>query len=303
MTENTIKIAIQKSGRLYEKSKNVLNKAGIQFENTSRKLISKCENFPLEIIFLRDDDIPEYVNSGNCDLGIVGYNEYYEQLIAPQKLDDNFSFSAQTQCIKKLGFSKCRLSIAFPKQSENILGKDGKKLKIATSYPNSLKAYIKSNHISAEIIKVSGSVEITPQLGITDGICDLVSTGSTLKANGLIETDVIFESEACLIKSNEIFWTEKKNEILKKFLTRIDGVLKANSCKYLMMNAPKKSIDDITKLIPGLEIPTIIPLYGSESMVAIHVVVKEEIFWDCMEQLQALGATSILVSPIEKILE
>jgi ATP phosphoribosyltransferase len=290
-----LRLAIQKSGRLSEKSIALLKQAGIQFEISKGKLIGKCEDFPLDLLLVRDDDIPGYVNTGACEIGIVGFNEVDEQILSLGTKGNNVEIS------KRLGFGKCRLSLAI-EQAENYQGLgwfEGKR--IASSYPGSLNKFLVENGVQADIIKIAGSVEIATGMGVADGICDLVSTGSTLKSNGLKEVETIFESEAVLISSSSL--SPEKKQILTRLIKRIEGVIKASKSKYIMMNAPKDSVGDIKSIVPSMEEPTIMPLMGVEDKVAIHVVAPEYIFWETIEKLKEVGASSILVVPIEKILD
>ncbi|WP_026953851.1 ATP phosphoribosyltransferase [Algoriphagus vanfongensis] len=283
--EKIIRIAVQKSGRLSDDSLSLIKECGIKFYNGTGKLKSTSTNFPIEFLFLRDDDIPGYVADGVADLGIVGENELVEK-------DKN------VQVLKKLGFSKCRLSLAIPK-GQNYPGIDyfeGKN--IATSYPKILGDYLKSKNINAEIHEISGSVEIAPSIGLAEGICDIVSSGSTLMMNGLKEVEEIFKSEAVLISNKEL--EDWKKEIVEKLLFRMNAVQKGKSNKYVLLNAPNDSIDKIISLIPGMRSPTILPL-AQEGWSSVHSVLSEDQFWENIEELRAAGAEGILVIPIEKM--
>lgn len=283
--ENIIRIAVQKSGRLSEDSLSLIKECGIKFYNGTGKLKSTSTNFPIEFLFLRDDDIPGYVSDGVADLGIVGENELVEK-------------DKEVNVLKKLGFSKCRLSLAIPK-SENYPGLDyfdGKN--IATSYPKILGNYLKSKNIKAEIHEISGSVEIAPSIGLAEGICDIVSSGSTLMMNGLKEVEQIFKSEAVLISNK--YLTEEKRAIVDKLLFRMNAVQTGKSNKYVLLNAPNKSLDKIISLIPGMRSPTILPL-AEEGWSSVHSVLSEDQFWENIEELRAAGAEGILVVPIEKM--
>jgi len=292
-----LKLAIQKSGRLSQRTIELLKQAGISFEISKGKLIGQCEDFPLDLLLVRDDDIPGYVNSGACDLGVVGFNEVDEQIFS--ELSD--SVENNTEIVKKLGFGKCRLSLAIEQTEEfdGLTWLNGKR--IASSYPSSLSKFLSDNKIDAEIIKIAGSVEIATGMGVADAICDLVSTGSTLKSNGLKEVATVLNSEAILI-SRKVLSVEKR-DTLDRFLQRINGVIKASKSKYIMMNAPKNAIDDIKAIVPSMEEPTVMPLSGSDDKVAIHVVAPENVFWETIEKLKLAGASSVLVVPIEKILD
>ncbi|AFD06043.1 ATP phosphoribosyltransferase [Solitalea canadensis] len=280
----TIKIAIQKSGRLNEKSVDLLKRSGLSFENYKSSLISPVSNFPLEILFLRDDDIPEYVQDGIADLGIVG-----ENVIVEKEVDVTY--------LQKLGFGKCSLKLAIANHSDikDLSDLSGKS--IATSYPVILDKFLKENDIDAEIREISGSVEISTNLGLSDAIFDIVSTGGTLKSNGLKPFAEVMRSEAVLIGKNGI----AKNPIVNELLQRIQSVLRAEQTKYVVMNAAKSSLSAILELLPGIKSPTIVPL-ATEEWVAVHTVIPEKDFWDKINRLKNAGAEGIVVLPIEKII-
>lgn len=283
--ENIIRIAVQKSGRLSEDSLSLIKECGIKFYNGTGKLKSTATNFPMEFLFLRDDDIPGYVADGVADLGIVGENEVAEK-------------DKQVDVLKKLGFSKCRLSLAIPK-GEIYSGVEYFNQKnIATSYPKILGDYLRDNHIQAEIHEISGSVEIAPSIGLAEGICDIVSSGSTLMMNGLIEVEKIFSSEAVLISHPSL--PPSKMAIVDKLLFRINAVQSGKSNKYVLLNAPNHSLDKIVALIPGMKSPTILPL-AQEGWSSVHSVLNEDQFWENIEELREAGAQGILVVPIEKM--
>src|SRR5690606_24718574 len=284
--EKIIRIAVQKSGRLSDDSLSLIKECGIKFYNGTGKLKSTSTNFPIEFLFLRDDDIPGYVADGVADLGIVGQNEVVEK-------DKNVT------TMKALGFSKCRLSLAVAKGQEynGVEFFEGKN--IATSYPKILGDYLKSQNINADIHEISGSVEIAPSIGLAEGICDIVSSGSTLMMNGLKEVEEIFKSEAVLIAHNDL--PDWKKEIAEKLLFRINAVQKGKSSKYVLLNAPNESIEKITSLIPGMRSPTILPL-AQEGWSSVHSVLNEDQFWENIEELRAAGAEGILVVPIEKMI-
>lgn len=281
-----LRIAIQKSGRLNEDSVNLLKECGLKFAGSDRKLIAKVENFDLEILYLRDDDIPRYVYEGVADIGIVGENVFAETNLA-------------AGIEKKLGFSKCRLSLAVPKDADISSKNWFNNKKIATSYPNILGDWLAKNNLKATIEEISGSVEIATGIGLADAICDLVSSGSTLISNGLKEADVIFKSEAILISAPNL--QESKRQILSDLIFRIDAVQKANKFKYILLNAPLKSKDAIIKILPGMKSPTILPLAESD-WCSIHTVIEEDRFWEIIQKLKAAGAEGILVVPIEKMI-
>ncbi|MCC5938267.1 MAG: ATP phosphoribosyltransferase [Lunatimonas sp.] len=283
--ENIIRIAVQKSGRLSEDSLSLIKECGIKFYNGTGKLKSTSTNFPIEFLFLRDDDIPGYVSDGVADLGIVGENELVEK-------------NKEVTVVKKLGFSKCRLSLAIPKGEEyaGIGHFEGKS--IATSYPKILGDYLEKHRVKAEIHEISGSVEIAPSIGLAEGICDIVSSGSTLMMNGLKEVEEIFRSEAVLIADPKI--SPAKQDIVDKLLFRMNAVQKGKSNKYVLLNAPNASLDRIVSLIPGMRSPTILPL-AQEGWSSVHSVIAEDQFWENIEELRAAGAEGILVVPIEKM--
>ncbi len=283
---NILRVAIQKSGRLSDDSLKLIKECGIKFNNGTGKLKSVSTNFPMEFLFLRDDDIPGYVADGVADIGIVGENVLVEK-------------KQEVTLEKKLGFSKCRLSLAVPKGEEykGVEYFNGKK--IATSYPVILQKYLDSKSVEAEIHEISGSVEIAPGIGLADGICDIVSSGSTLFTNGLKEVEVIFPSEAVLIANKDL--SEEKQRTLHKWLFRIDSVLEAANKKYILLNAPNDSIDKIISLLPGMKSPTILPL-AEKGWSSLHSVINEDEFWEVIEQLKEVGAQGILVVPIEKMI-
>ena len=280
-----LKIAIQKSGRLYEDSVKLLKECGIDFNNSLNRLKTDAMNFPLEIFFLRDDDIPQYVADKVADIGMVG-----ENVVAEKQKDVIIT--------ERLGFGKCHLSVAIPKDKKygGIKSLQGKR--IATSYTNILTAFLKKHKIKAEIHEISGSVEIAPGIGLAEAICDLVSSGSTLFTNGLKEVETVMKSEAVLIANSSLSKAEKA--IVDKLIFRIQAVRKAKKNKYILLNAPNKNLDKIISLIPGMKSPTILPLV-EKGWSSIHSVVLEDEFWEVIEKLKAHGAQGILVAPIEKM--
>lgn len=281
-----LKIAIQKSGRLSEDSLRLLKECGIDINNGLNKLKTEAYNFPLEIFFLRDDDIPQYIEDGVADIGIVGENVLLEK-------------NKQVKVIDKLGFGKCRLSLAFPKDKTYKSVKDLNGLRIATSYSNILSKYLKQQKVKAEIHEISGSVEIAPSIGLADAICDLVSSGSTLLSNGLKEVEVILKSEAVMIGNKKL--SKEKTELLNRLLFRIKALRSAKKNKYILLNAPNNKLDAICKILPGMKSPTILPL-ADKGWSSVHSVVEENQFWDIIEKLKANGAQGILVVPIEKMI-
>jgi ATP phosphoribosyltransferase len=280
----TLKIAIQKSGRLNEKSVELLKNCGLSFDNYKSSLISPVSNFPLEILFLRDDDIPEYVQDGIADLGIVGENVIEETEV-------------EVSYLQRLGFGRCSLKIAVPNtlDIQNITELDGRS--IATTYPVILGKYLKGKGINADIRTISGSVEISPGLGLSDAICDLVSTGGTLKSNGLKPFCNVMSSEAVLIGRPG----SENEELVKELIQRVQSVLRAKETKYVVLNVHKDSLKNITALLPGVKSPSVVPL-AEEGWVAVHTVIPESDFWDRISQLKQAGAQGIVVMPIEKII-
>ncbi|MGE5364958.1 MAG: ATP phosphoribosyltransferase [Bacteroidota bacterium] len=288
MANGNIRLAIQKKGRLSEKSLELLKLCGLDIETYSERLIVSARNFKIDVLFLRDDDIPEYVQDGVADIGIVGEDVVYER-------------GANIIVEEKLGFGRCRLMLAAPSEQlpatlEEINGKT-----IATSYPNILKVFLDANNIQAKIIEISGSVEITPSLGVADYICDIVSTGTTLMMNKLKKSFKVFDSEAILIASNELKNDPEKLEILNDLTRRIRSVLSAKNSKYLMMNIPRESLETITEIIPSLKSPTVLSL-ADENSLAIHAVIPSDKFWCIIDDLKAAGATGILLLPIENMI-
>ena len=283
----SLRIAIQKSGRLTDKTIDLLHGIGIEFDNYKRNLMVKTRNFDVELLLLRDDDIPEYVQDGICDLGFVGANEVFEK-------------NSNVRVLRGLNYGNCRLAVASPKESELIDPSqfDGKK--IATSYPFLTKQFFENVGVSIEIVEISGAVEITPQLHVADAISDLVSTGGTLKANGLVERFTILESETKLIQTQQAL-SEGKQQLIQKFLQRIDGYQTAKKSRYILMNAPTESVETIKALLPSMKSPTIMPLAETD-MVAIHSVIPYDQFWEVMEQLQDAGASDIVMLPIESMI-
>jgi ATP phosphoribosyltransferase len=281
-----LKIAIQKSGRLSEKSTELLKECGIDAQNVKGGLVFYSSNFPLDILYLRDDDIPEYVQDGVADIGVIGENVLIES-------------GAKIEVVKRLGFGKCRLSLAVPRGDvyEGLQYFQGKR--IATSYSLILSAFLKKNGIKAEVHSISGSVEIAPSIGLADGICDLVSSGSTLLSNGLKEVEILLRSEAVLVGNKKM--SSEKRAILEQMLFRMDAVRSAQKNKYIVMNVPNDALAAIQAILPGIKSPTVVPL-ATPDWSAVHSVVAEERFWEIIDQLKGLGAEGILVMPIEKMI-
>lgn len=281
-----LRIAIQKSGRLHDDSIRLLKECGIEFNNGLNKLKAIAQNFPLEVFFLRDDDIPQYVEDGVADIGIVGENVMLEKARKVKVMDE-------------LGFGKCRLSLALPKsvKYKGIADLEGKR--IATSYPIVLRKFLKKQGITAEIHEISGSVEIAPGIGLADAICDLVSSGSTLFTNGLREVETVLRSQAVLIRNIQL--TPEQLEIADRLVFRMQAVRRAQHNKYVLLNAPNDKLDEIVSLLPGIKSPTILPL-AQKGWSSVHSVLNEDEFWDNIERLKAAGAQGILVVPIEKMI-
>ena len=281
-----LRIAVQSKGRLFDDTMNLLAKADIKVSSSKRTLLVQSSNFPLEVLYLRDDDIPQSVANGVADIGIVGENEFIEK-------------GEDAQIISHLGFSKCRLSLAIPKEIHYTGLQWFNNKKIATSYPNILRSFMNKNGIRADIHEITGSVEISPGIGLADGIFDIVSSGSTLASNNLREVEVVMKSEALLIGNWKM--DDEKHNILNDMLFRFEAVRSAQDKKYVMMNAPKDKIADITNVLPGIKSPTIIPL-ADEEWCSIHTVLDEKRFWEIIGKLKELGAQGILVTPIEKMI-
>ena len=281
-----LRIAVQAKGRLYDETMTFLEESDIKLSAMKRSLLVQSSNFPLEVLFLRDDDIPQSVATGVADIGIVGENEFVEK-------------KESAKIIKRLGFSKTRFSLAMPKDIEytGIEWFEGKK--IATSYPGILSTYLEEQGVSAEIHVITGSVEVAPGIGLADAIFDIVSSGSTLVSNRLKEVEVVMKSEALLIGCKNM--SEEKSEILKELLFRMDAVRTAEDKKYVLMNAPKTRLEEIVAVLPGMKSPTVMPL-AQEGWCSVHTVLDERCFWEIIGKLKALGAEGILVLPIEKMI-
>jgi ATP phosphoribosyltransferase len=292
-----IKVALQKSGRLTDNSLDLLVRCGLKYSRGKDQLMCYGENMPLDVLFVRDDDIPDLVQQDVCDLGIVGLNVVEEKRLAFQARGVTPLFEQ----IMVLDFGRCRLSIAVPDGVEyaGVASLRGKR--IATTYPNILARFLRDNDVQAEVVTLSGAVEIAPRLGRADFICDLVSTGSTLAANHLWEADTILESQAAII-STPVPVSAEKLDWIHRLSMRIDGVQQVKESKYIMLHAPRSKLADIKKLLPGSESPTIVPLDGVSDKVAVHAVCRENVFWETLESLKGAGASAILVLPVEKML-
>ena len=285
--ETKLRIAVQSKGRLYEETMELLGEAGVKMTSVKRTLLVPSRNFPVELLFLRDDDIPESVAMGTADIGIVGLNEVLEK-------------DKAVEVIKELGFSKCRLSLAIPKRIEYNGVEWFNNRKIATSYPVILEKYLKENNINADIHVITGSVEIAPGIGLADGIFDIVSSGSTLVSNNLVEVEKVLDSQAVLIGSKKQALTEEKQAILDELLFRFDAVKAADGKKYILMNVPREKLDDVLAVLPGIKSPTVLPLANAD-WCSVHTVLEEKRFWEIVGKLRNAGAEGILALDIEKM--
>ncbi|TCW00187.1 ATP phosphoribosyltransferase [Biostraticola tofi] len=296
--KSRLRIAMQKSGRLSKESQQLLERCGIKINLQQQRLLAFAENMPIDIMRVRDDDIPGLVMDGVVDIGIIGENVLEEELLNRRAQGEDPRYFT----LRRLDFGGCRLSLAVP-MDEPFAGPhslQGKR--IATSYPHLLKQYLDKLAINFKSCLLNGSVEVAPRAGLADAICDLVSTGATLEANGLREVEVIYRSKACLIQRDGEM-PAAKQALIDRLLVRIQGVIQARESKYIMMHAPSNRLDDIIALLPGAERPTVLPLAGDRNRVAMHMVSSETLFWETMEKLKELGASSILVLPIEKMME
>lgn len=292
-----LKIAVQSKGRLADESRELLEECGFRFRRSKDQLYWYGENFPVDVIRLRDDDIPQVLNAGVCELGIVGENVAAETRLELQSQEREVNF----ELIETLGFSRCRLSVAAPEGKGIKSIADLKAKTIATSYPYILSDFLKQENVKANIVELKGSVEIAPSLGTAEAIADLVSTGSTLAAHRLQELDVMLQSEAGLYRSSKKM-SVLQEELISRLLMRLRGYQAAKASKYVMLHAPKSKVDEISAILPGAETPTLMPLEHDETRVALHAVCKEGVFWEHLEELKQVGATAILVLPVEKML-
>jgi len=295
--EQRIKIAVQKNGRLTDHSLDLLERCGLKFTQSKDQLFCFGENMPIDLLLVRDDDIPGLVSDDVCDLGIVGLNVVEEKRLSRQQEGREALFDR----VFDLDFGQCRLSIAAPDGTPYDGIETLKNSTIATSYTGLLRDFLESRQIDASIEYFSGAVEIAPKLGKADFICDLVSTGSTLAANGLSEVEVLLQSEAVIIQTRAPLLGDKQ-ALVDRILQRLDGVLQVQESKYIMLHAPRHALDRIRELLPGSEAPTVIPLEGTNDKVAVHAVCRENVFWETLENLKAAGASSLLVLPVEKML-
>lgn len=295
MNEERLKIAVQKTGRLAEPSLRLLEKCGISFEKSKDQLLCRAQNFPLDVYLVRDDDIPAFVATDVCQIGIVGQNTLLEKQAV-----QNGNFKA-LQSVLDLGFGKCRLSLAVPNEMayKDLSFFNGKT--IATSYKGLLSQFLAEKKIDAKIVTMQGAVEIAPKTHLADVICDLVSTGSTLISNGLKEVETLLQSQAVLFRNADM--PEALNTMYERLVIRMQAVLRAQNSRYIMLNCPTDVLEDIKGVLPGSDSPSIMPLQGRDDMVAVHAVCDEGIFWETMEDLKSLGASAILVLPIEKMLD
>ncbi|MCG9776695.1 ATP phosphoribosyltransferase [Photobacterium damselae] len=293
-----LRIAIQKKGRLSKECQNLLKQCGVKFNMVGERLVVHSENMPIDLLLVRDDDIPGLIMDGVVDLGVIGENELEE--VGLERIARNEP--ADYKKLRRLDFGGCRLSIAIDKDAKYSGPQDLQGKRIATTYPQLVKRYMDERGVQFSTCMLNGSVEVAPRAGLADAICDLVSTGATLEANGLKEVEVILRSKAALIQA-QIPMSAEKQALIDRLLTRMQGVIQAKESKYIMLHAPTDRLDQIKQLLPGAEDPTVMPLSQDRTKVAIHLVSSENLFWETMEQLKELGASSILVLPIEKMME
>ncbi|MEM6819628.1 MAG: ATP phosphoribosyltransferase [Pseudomonadota bacterium] len=295
--EQRLRVAVQKSGRLTDKTLSLLQRCGLEIRTSKDQLFCYGENMPIDLLLVRDDDIPGLVAEDVCDLGIAGLN-----ILDETRLNGSLgSEGAPFKLLRKLGFGHCRLSLAAAKGTEWEGPASLQNKRIATSYPAITRDYLQRSGIDAEVVYFSGAVEIAPRLGKAEFICDLVSTGSTLAANGLDELATLLESEVCLIQT-PVTLSDYKQEWIDRLLQRMQGVMQVSESKYIMLHAPREALTEITQILPGTEAPTVLPLEGLDDRVAVHAVCRENVFWETLESLKAAGASSMLVLPVEKML-
>lgn len=283
-----LRIAIQNDGRLTRDSLELLHGIGLAFEDQERRLFSRCRNFDLELLFVRDDDIPEYVQDGVADLGVVGRNVVRESGAEVRELDE-------------LGFAYCTLSLAVPREADVSSPRELDGCRIATTHPRSLRAWLDERGMEAEVVEIRGAAEVAPALDVADAICDLVSTGTTLRMNDLRPVGDLWESQAVLVAHPPSLETTDRAEMIDRLRTRLDGLLKARSMKYVTLNAPEEALAEIEEILPGMKSPTVVPL-SEEGMVALHAAVAEDVFWEVMERIKEAGGSEILVLPVEKVM-
>ncbi len=291
--DTRLHIAVQKSGRLSDYSRGLLRDAGLRIANGKNELTARVENFAADLMFVRDDDIPVFVSDGVCEFGIVGGNVLEEFVLGEAE--------PRLEVVAALGFGRCTLKIAAPEAApyEGPASLEG--ARIATSYPRIVQRFLEDNGVTATVVKMNGAVELAPRLQIASFICDLVSTGATLEANGLRAVETVLESEAVLVRTKRTV-SEQKAELGERLLSRVEGVLATKESKYIMLNAPGEALRDITAILPGAEAPTILPLHGRPGQFAVHAVCQESVFWETLQKLKAAGASAILVVPIEKMM-
>jgi ATP phosphoribosyltransferase len=297
MDTTRLRIALQKSGRLSQDSLALLAGCGLRIRIREQQLMAHAENLPIDVFRVRDDDIPGLVIEGACDVGIVGEDVLEEACLERRLAGEN----GEVQVLTKLDFGNCRLALAVPRESTIASIRDLTGKRIATTYPRLLGRYLKEQNVNARVVTLQGSVEVAPRAGLADAICDLVESGATLEANGLIEADTVYRSRAVLIQRTDLEDLSKA-ALIGKLLSRIAGVMRAKESKYIMLHAPRVRLAEVIELLPGAENPTVLPLAGDSDLVAVHAVSSETVFWETMEQLKALGASSILVLPIEKMM-
>ncbi len=291
--ESRLHIAIQKSGRLSEFSRGLLRDAGLRIQNGKNDLTARVENFPADLMFVRDDDIPTFVSDGVCEFGIVGENVLREFALGEPE--------PRFEVLAGLGFGRCSLRIAAPEKTDYAGPRTLEGARIATSYPRIVQRFLDDNKVAATVVKMNGAVELAPRLQIANFICDLVSTGATLEANGLRPVETVLDSEAVLVRTKKPMG-EPKAELVDRLLSRIEGVLATKESKYIMLNATEESLEQIAAILPGAEAPTIVPLHGRPGHFAVHAVCQESVFWETLQRLKAAGASAILVLPIEKMM-
>lgn len=286
----SLRVAVQNSGRLTEPSLEILHGIGLDFEDQHRKLFSRCRNFDLELLFVRDDDIPEYVQDGVADLGIVGQNVVREQ-------------EAGVEELLALGFGRCRLCLAVPEAAELETAEDLRGARVATTHPRSLRRWLEDRGLVAdvEVIEIRGGAELAPVLDVADAVCDLVSTGTTMRVHDLRPVATLWESEAALVANRESLEREDRRALVDRLRVRIEGLLTAKRMKYVTLNAPRSALPEIQEVLPGMKSPTVVPL-AEEGMVALHAAVEEEVFWEVMERIKEAGGSEILVLPVEKVM-
>jgi ATP phosphoribosyltransferase len=287
-------LGVQKKGRLADGGFDLLKRAGVKLAYGRDQLLRRAENLPLDLMLIRDDDIPSFVATGACDYGIVGENVLYEAKQRSARLAD-------LDVVLKLGFARCRLKLAAPKDGDIRTIEDLQGRTVATSYPGLTQAYLRERGVEAEMVEMGGSVEVAPKVGVADAICDLVSTGATLEANGLFAFETVFESEAVLIRRSKRA-DDTVEETAALLVQRFEGVIASRQTKYILLNAPTDRIEEIRAVLPGTDAPTVAPVVGRDDVVAVHAVCTEEVFWSTLEKLKAVGARSILVMPIEKMM-